>query len=417
MGDGPLPLDIERAAAEIGPRDLLLALVSHQHARTAGGVAAALDKAVAADFPEARAALVHWDAGSTDGTPDAVARAAGGLPLLALTAPAVAPPRRILPAHGVPGGDLALRAVCGVARATGVRAVLLVGGDLRGLPDEWVARLLRPVWAGELDLVTPLFARPALDGPVTTCLLYPLTRALYGASTRSLVTAEMALSGALVARLVEAPGWGSAASRTPPLFVGTAAAAAGARVGEAWLGVREAEPREVRLDLADIVSEVVGAAFALAEAYEEQWHDRGPGPPPRRLGEPLLTASAAPPAGVARLVAAFRQGLRDLQPIWEQALAAGTLGDLYPLGDLAPDEFAFPAELWARVVYDFLLAYRFRVLHREHLLRSLVPLYLGRMAALSRDAAGQPAAAQEGLLERQAQAFERLKGDLVDRWR
>src|SRR5262249_32467851 len=114
----------------------------------------------------------------------------------------------------------------------------------------------------------------------------------------------------------------------------------------------------------------------------------GPRRRPRRLGELLLTPSAAPAAGVARMVAAFRQGLRDLQPIWEQALAAGTLGDLYPLGDLAPDEFAFPAELWARVVYDFLLAYRFRVLHREHLLRSLVPLYLGRMAALSPDAPG-----------------------------
>src|SRR5262249_16652852 len=240
MGDGPLPLDIERAAAEIGPRDLLLALLSHQHARTAGGVAAALDKAVAAHLPGTRAALVHWDAGSTDGTPDAVAQAAGGLPRLALAAPAVAPPRRLLPAHGVPGGDLALRAVCGLAQASGARAVLLVGADLRGLPDEWVARLLGPVWAGELDLVTPLFARPALGGPVATVLLCRLARALYGASTRSLVTAELALSGGLAARLGEAPGWGTPASRTPPLFVGTAAAAVGARVGEACLGARDA---------------------------------------------------------------------------------------------------------------------------------------------------------------------------------
>jgi hypothetical protein len=117
------------------------------------------------------------------------------------------------------------------------------------------------------------------------------------------------------------------------------------------------------------------------------------------------------------MVGAFRQGVRDLQPIWEQGLSAATLADLYALGDLAPDEFVFSADLWARVVFDVLLAYRFRVLHRDHLLRSLVPLYFGRLAALCREAARLPAAAQERLLERQAQAFDRAKPDLVDRWR
>jgi glucosylglycerate synthase len=415
--DTALPLDVEGGSGEIGELDLLLAVLSHQHVRTIGGVVRALEAGVAARFPGARAAIVHWDAGSTDGTREAATQAAGDLRVLTLPGRLAPAPRQLAPVNGVPGGDLAFRAVCQVARASGARAVLLVGADLRVLPDEWVDRLLRPAWAGELDLVTPLFARAVLDGPVTTCLLYPLTRALYGVSVRALVTAELSLSRPLVARLCEASGWGTAASRTLPLFTATVAAATGARLGEAWLGGRDAEPREGRLDLGDIMSEAVGAAFALAELYEEQWHDRGPGSPPPRLGEPAATGSATPPAALARMVAVFRQGLRDLPPIWEQVLTAATLADLYALGDLAPEEFAFPPELWARVVYDFLLAHRFRTLHRGHLLRSLVPLYLGRMAGLSRDAAGQPASVQERMLERQAQAFETLKGELLDRWR
>jgi hypothetical protein len=411
------PLDVEGESGTVGELDLLLAVLSHQHARTIGSVVHALGAGVAARFPGARAAIAHWDAGSTDGTREAATEAAGGLRVLALAGPVAPRPRPPAPVHGVPGGDVGFRAVCRVARASGARAVLLVGADLRALPEEWVERLLRPAWAGELDLVTPLYARAVLDGPVTTCLLYPLTRALYGASVRSLVTAELGLSRQLVARLGEAPGWGTAASRTPPLFAATVAAATGARLGEAWLGGRDAEPREARLDLGDIVSEAVGAVFTLAELYEEQWHDRKPGSPPARLGEPVSTPSLIAPAAQARMVAVFRQGLRDLPPIWEQVLTAATLADLYALGDLAPEEFAFPAELWTRVVYDFLLAHRFRTLHRGHLLRSLVPLYLGRLATLGRDAAGQPAPVQERLLERQAQAFEGLKGELADRWR
>jgi len=416
MAGGELPAEVAQRLAAAPDLDLLLVVLTYQHAATAGGLVRALGKAVHTHFPDAHPLILHWDAGSTDGTPEAVAQAAGEAPVLSL-ADRVAAPRALTASHPVPGVDLAFRLVCRVVRATGVRAVGLIGADLRGVPEEWVERLLRPVWAGELDLVAPVFARHVLDGTVTSCLLYPLTRALYGGSVRHLVAPELGLGRELVLRLDAAPGWGTAASRPLPLFLTTTAAGLGARLGECALGPREAEPGELRHDLGAIMSEVVGAAFALAELHEEGWRERGPAPSPVQLGAPAFTASEVSPASRARMVAAFRQGLRDLQPIWEQALSPNTLADLYALGDLAPDEFGFSAELWARVVVDVLLAYRFRVLHRDHLLRSLVPLYFGRLAGLCREAAGLPAVAQERLLERQAQAFERAKPDLIDRWR
>jgi len=416
MESAGLPVEVERRVAELGTLDCLLAVLSFQHARTIPAVIRGMDKGLTTHFPDARACILHWDAGSTDGTVEAAAQAAGALRVVSLTRAVVAGPRAMPPVHGIPGADGAFRQICQIARLTEARALILVGADLRAVPDEWVDRLLRPLWTDRLDLVAPLFARPVLDGTLTTCLLHPLTRALYGASVRQMIAAELGLSRPLLSRLGEAPGWGTGASRPLSLFLTTTAAALGARLGEAWLGVREEEPSEARLDLGGVMSEVVGAAFALAELQEEAWRERQPAPPPARLGEPALVASEPSPASQARLVGVFRQGLRDLQPIWEQALSAATLGDLYSLGDLAPDEFAFSADLWARVVYDMLLAYRFRVLHRDHLLRSLVPLYLGRLAGLSREAAGLPAPRQERLLEGQARAFEREKPEFADRW-
>jgi glucosylglycerate synthase len=416
MADRELPAEIERRLAAVGDLDLLLVVLTYQHAATAGGVVRGLGKAVHTHFPEARFLVLHWDAGSTDGTLEAVAEAAGETPVLSLADRAAAP-RAMTASHRVPGADLAFRLACRVARTTGARAVGLVGADLRSVPEAFVAGLLGPVWAGELDLVAPLFARHVLDGTVTSCLLYPLTRALYGGSVRHLVASELGLGRELVLRLEAAPGWGTAASRPLPLFLAATAAGLGVRLGERALGAREAEPGESRHDLGAIMSEVVGGAFALAEIQEETWRERGLAATPVLHGAPALAASEVSPASQARMVGAFRQGVRDLQPIWEQGLSATTLADLYALGDLAPDEFVFSAELWARVVFDVLLAYRFRVLHRDHLLRSLVPLYFGRLAALCREAARLPAVAQERLLERQAQAFERAKPDLVDRWR
>lgn len=410
-----LPAEVERRLAEIGTADLLLGLVSYQHARTIPSVIRDLEKGVRARFPEARAVLLHADAGSTDGTVEAAAGAASEVPLVAVSHVGAGGPRATPSAHGVPGGAAALRTLCRIGRTLGTRALLLVGADLRALPEDWVERLLRPVWAGELDFVVPILPRHVLDGTLTTCLLYPLARALYGRALRHAMAAEAAFSAGLADRVCDAPS--SAATRVASLYLTTTASASGARLGEAWLGSRSQELREGRLDLGDIMTEVVGAAFALTELYEDQWREARPGPAPQRLGEALPAPREAPPAQPARMVAVFHQGLRDLVPIWEQALQPDTLADLYPLGDLGPDELAFSPELWARVVYDFVVAYRLRTLHRDHLLQSLVPLYLGRLASLVREAAGQPASAQERLVERQAQAFERWKSDFADRWR
>ena len=85
----------------------------------------------------------------------------------------------------------------------------------------------------------------------------------------------------------------------------------------------------------------------------------------------------------------------------------------------APDaaRFRFPDDLWARVVYDFALGHHYGVVHREHLLRSLVPLYLGRTAAFIVATRHRNTAATEAYVDAVGAAFERQKPYLVDRWR
>jgi hypothetical protein len=67
-------------------------------------------------------------------------------------------------------------------------------------------------------------------------------------------------------------------------------------------------------------------------------------------------------------------------------------------------------------VYDFALAYHLRVLYRDHLLRSLVPLYLGRTATFIGETIGADGAATERWIEQSCRAFEVQKAYLVERW-
>jgi hypothetical protein len=120
---------------------------------------------------------------------------------------------------------------------------------------------------------------------------------------------------------------------------------------------------------------------------------------------------------VERLVGAFRRGVRDLVQIWELILAPETLGDVLSLDVRDATAYRFPDPLWARVVYDFALGHHYGVVHREHLLRSLVPLYLGRTAALVNATRAVSGAGSEAALELVGAAFESQKPYLVERWR
>jgi len=69
------------------------------------------------------------------------------------------------------------------------------------------------------------------------------------------------------------------------------------------------------------------------------------------------------------------------------------------------------------VVYDFLLAYRARVVYRSHAAQSLAPLYLGRAASVVLETSARPPAALLLSAARLGGMFEEDKPYLVDRWR
>ena len=81
-----------------------------------------------------------------------------------------------------------------------------------------------------------------------------------------------------------------------------------------------------------------------------------------------------------------------------------------------PEEFSFPPGLWARVAYDFALAFHARILNRGHLLGAFTPLYLAWVASALRAADAGADHAQRAI-EQTALAFEREKPYLVARWR
>ena len=408
-----LPPDVERQLEKLTPADVVVSVPTYNNGATISRVVEAIRAGLEKHFAGVPALLLNTDAGSSDATTERLGDAV--LPLVRAIHPA--PPGQLatVPFHGVPGRGAALQLSLGVARRLGARALVVLEADAVSIDDEWLEGLVRPVLEHGADLVMPVHARQRYDGTMTNLVLAPLVGALFGRRLHQPFAGARAMSARLLDRLAEAPWPPPGRGETDLWLVGTAIAEDFA-LREAPLGPWRVESNTRATDLPTMVAQTLGAVFALMDGYEDLWRRPADGVP-----RPTESALPLPPGDpgridVGRMVGAFRRGLSDLGTIWEQVLAPETWGDVLSLENEDLARFRFPDELWARAVYDFAVGHHHHVVYHDHLLRSFVPLYLGRTAAFVLATRARDAAAAEAALDATAAAFEAQKPYLVDRW-
>jgi hypothetical protein len=190
----------------------------------------------------------------------------------------------------------------------------------------------------------------------------------------------------------------------------------GFRVCEAPLGLRVAAQPEAPVDLSTTLAQAVGGLFADLDDRVEDWQ-RARGVTTAGQCGPIPPGESEPPSiNLDRLIESFRLGYRELREIWTWVLPPRTLVELRKLASAPADAFRFDDELWAGIIYDFAFGYCFHVMPRDHLLRSLTPLYAGWMGSFVAQAEGSPDAAL-ARLDQVALAFETQKRHLISRWR
>lgn len=399
----------------------MVGLTSYQDADTIGAVTAAVHEGLACHFADLTSRIVLVDCGSTDST---VARARDALgnggDLFEVSAPREGVDLLDVPYHGIPGKARALRTILTTARDLDARGCVIVDAGVRTITPQWVDWLARPVMEHAFDFVSPYYHRHPFEGALSKGLVYPLVRALYGVRLRQPAAAEFACSTRLVDHFLDEELWEREGAQIGiDLWLTTSAASGDFRLGEAALGIRTHHARgEGALDLGTTIVQVVGSLCADLENRAGRWQRTRGSVPVQHFG---TSSATAPPQSssvdVERLIESYRLGYRELRDIWTWVLPPRTIVDLRKLVDGPSAQFRLDDELWARIVYDFALGYRLRVLPRDHLLRSLVPLYSGWLASFIlqvRDLSDEEADQRvEGL----AAAFEAQKPYLISRWR
>jgi len=413
-----LPERVKEQVAAGGPVEIIVGIPSYNNARTIGHVVLAAQAGLLKYFPDRRALIVNSDGGSKDGTREAVERTQLDARALLLVRHPLYPVHRLTtPYHGVPGKGSAFRTVFRIAELLQARACAVVDADLRSVTPEWFDLLLRPVLDLDFDYVAPYYKRHKYDGTITNSIVYPLTRALYGRRVRQPIGGDFGFSGRLASHFLKRDVWMTDVARYGiDIWMTTTAIAENFRVCQAYLGAKLHDAKDPSSDLSAMLVQVIGSVFSLMETYDSVWCNVLGSLPAPLFGFPFEVGLEPVPINVSRMLAAFGQGCRDLRGIYERVISPRVLKDLAAAAALPADKFLLPDEAWAGVIFDFALAYRRRVLDREHLVKSLTPLYLGWVASFARQTAQESAAQVEDRIERLCLVYEQLKSYLITQW-
>jgi glycosyltransferase involved in cell wall biosynthesis len=410
--------EIQTAIENIREADILVGIPSYNNARTIGHVVKAVQAGLAKYFPQKKSVLVNSDGGSTDGTTDVVRNTTVEDFRSVLLHHEVGPLFKIAtPYHGIPGKGSAFRTIFEIGKLLNVKACAVVDSDLRSITPEWIELLVKPILENDFDYVAPLYHRHKYDGTITNSIVYPLTRALYGKRVRQPIGGDFGFSGKLAQFYLTKDVWETDVARYGiDIWMTTTAIADSFKICQAFLGAKIHDPKDPGADLSAMLYQVVGSIFDLMQTYEEIWKKINGSEAIPTFGFEYAVGLEPVTVNLDRMISKFGLGVRELIDIWKLFIPQNIVRFLERLKMVQTDRFRIPDDLWAEIIYSFAVAFHKKILNREHLLKSLTPLYLGRVASFVLETRESDAPEVEEKIEQLSEGFEDKKDFLLAAW-
>ena len=406
--------DFLRQLISVGDVDLLVGITTHNDRGTVGNVVRAVEESLLRNFLRERIVVVSVDAGSQDGTLEAIQDAssqygASGIESLRTL-------RWITAKNGSDGphGSM-LRTILAAADLLHAKGSAVIAGSTENVTPAWVKSLLSPVYRENYDFVAPLYTRQKDDGLLTRNLLYPVCRALYGKPLRELRATEFAFSGKLASYCIDRGEWhNEGLDGGTEMWTAITALSNSFRCCQSYLGMK----RRTRstASVVDVIRETLHSLFWCLEATDSIWLKSGSPDALHTVGAEHQLSDDPIRADVLPQLQMYRSGMTELSQILRDILDPATHQQLLQLAALDENSFRMSNALWVRTIYEFASAYHHSRLNRDHLVQAFVPIYRGRAYSFLTQHRASDSDAMEADLEDLCQEFERQKILFIEQW-
>lgn len=399
---------IEENPNRITKADVVVGIPSYKEAASISFPTQQADKGLSKYFNNYAAVIVNCDNNSPDDTRQAFMSTDTDNPKIYLSTP-----------DGVKGKGNNFKNLFAKVVELDAKAVIVVDADLKSITPEWIRNLGQPLFE-DFSFVAPLYVRHKYDGTITNNIAYPLTRALYGRRVRQPIGGDFGFAGDLAKIYLESQLWTSEVENFGiDIWMTSVAMLNRAPVIQSFMGRPKIhKAKDPAADLGPMFANVVGTIFDLMSHNEEFWREVKWSRPTAVYGFGLGDVEIPPDVlvNVESLAQKFSSGVHNQWDLYRECLSEETFAKLQEVAESPGETFEFPPALWAKVLYDFALAYKQEICPRNDLLTALIPLYNGRTLSFVLETEPMNTQQVEEIIEDQCLQFEKSKRYLLDRW-
>ena len=283
------------------------------------------------------------------------------------------------------------------------KAVVVVDADLKSITPEWIKNLAEPIMRGA-DMVTPMYSRHKYDGTITNNIVYPIIVGLLGRNIRQPIGGDFSFSSRLAEHWLKQEWSETIRQFGIDIFMTTNAILGGFKICSTNLGAKIHKVKDPGESLGPMFKQVIGTLFSVINANKESISNNGI-EQPLIFGDTELQEPQMMCINTENLRKNFNNGRSKHLPVLKQYLSEETYEELRKISLEAE---GISPELWARTLYDLLLAYP-KAENKPLLLEAMQPLYFGRVYSFAKESAGLSHEQAEAKIQEQAKVFHDMR--------
>jgi len=375
-----------KKAKRIGEADIVVGIPFQNEANAIGHVCHTVAKGLSGFFPDKKCVLLCVGAPEGQDALDAIqgvrlGRAIQGIAFL-------------MKDKRVSGKVWTLRAIMEIADRLNADLALFeadlksrkVNAEIEGLAPEWVNSLLFPIREEGMDLVVPRFNRHYFDAPASTHLVRPLLASIFNLKAGGLPGCILGISSKLIRVYLANPNiWSDQVGEygVDSQLI-TTAIINEAKICETGFGVKI---QRVHPDREAVWRQQTKAIFEQIAVGKDWWQQKGDLIyPPATFGERKSHRPEEVAPDPIGSIERYRQGFNEFQGLYKDILSREASVELRKLAGSDPEAFRFPSNLWAEIVYDFLLSYGLeQAFTKDNILNAFMPMCYGREAGFAQE--------------------------------
>ncbi len=394
--------------SNINQADIIVGIPSYNEANSISLPTDVASRGLTEHFPDKKAVIINVDNNSPDGTKDAFMNTPTKVPKIYISTP-----------PGVKGKGNNFKNLFEATVELDAKAVVVVDADLKSITPYWIRYLGEPLFRG-FNYVAPIYVRHKYDGSITNHIAYPMLRTLFGLRVRQPIGGDFGFSGKMARAFLSERLWNeSVGNYGIDIWMTTIAIARRFEACQTFLGSPKSHrTKDPARELSPMAKNVIMTIFDLMIEFEYLWKDTTESLPSSIFGFGLGVDEKPPEVSVntEALHKSFISGFERYGELWKKIIPQSELGKIINAKKLPKDQLYFASDIWARILFNFAIAYRNNEIPREQIIEAMVPIYHSRTLSFINKTGQMNTLECEEYFEAINRIFEKEKYYLIKRW-